>query len=142
MAAAAHGSQDTPRVHVGFGAVPSLRSGRSVRRAPAPPRPPAPPAPPAPGPLVEDLRDAIQTVFDRWDVDRSGHLSLAEFRQGIEEELLLRVPSSHHAAPSKTYQEPVEGPSTVMQPVMQPSPSTDGEHLRAIATALAGARKS
>ena len=32
------------------------------------------------------LVDAIQRVFDRWDVDRSGLLSLDEFRQGISRE--------------------------------------------------------
>ena len=32
------------------------------------------------------LVDAIQRVFDRWDVDRSGMLSLEEFRNGITTE--------------------------------------------------------
>ena len=43
---------------------------------------PAPRARPDP----EQLLDAIQSVFDRWDVDRSGMLSLEEFRNGITTE--------------------------------------------------------
>ena len=34
----------------------------------------------------KELVNAIQAVFDRWDVDRSGLLSLDEFRRGIQEE--------------------------------------------------------
>ena len=35
---------------------------------------------------ISELQDAIQKVFDRWDVDRSGMLSLDEFRNGITSE--------------------------------------------------------
>ena len=34
-----------------------------------------------------ELSAAIQKVFDRWDVDRSGQLSLAEFAEGISNEV-------------------------------------------------------
>ena len=33
-----------------------------------------------------ELLDAIQAVFNRWDVDRSGLLSLDEFREGVGRE--------------------------------------------------------
>ena len=42
--------------------------------------------PPRARPDAEELLDAIQSVFDRWDVDRSGMLSLEEFRNGIATE--------------------------------------------------------
>ena len=41
----------------------------------------------APAPDVRELQDAIQQVFDRWDADRSGLLTLDEFRQGIVNEV-------------------------------------------------------
>ena len=34
----------------------------------------------------DELQSAIQAVFDRWDVDRSGLLSLSEFAEGISRE--------------------------------------------------------
>lgn len=58
-AAAAHGTQDTHRIHPHF---------------------PAAHATPAPRPDTAELKYAIQSIFDRWDVDRSGLLSLDEVR--------------------------------------------------------------
>ena len=37
-------------------------------------------------PDPQALMLAIQTIFDRWDVDRSGQLSLEEFRNGLTNE--------------------------------------------------------
>jgi Ca2+-binding EF-hand superfamily protein len=33
-----------------------------------------------------ELQQAIQSIFDRWDVDGSGQLSLEEFRNGVASE--------------------------------------------------------
>ena len=52
------------------------------KRQDASPESPSPMARPA----TPELVNAIQAVFDRWDVDRSGLLSLDEFRRGIQEE--------------------------------------------------------
>ena len=65
---------------------------------PLPPPPPSGLAPAAAAPLPlpfnmrsdAELQDAIQALFDRWDVDRSGVLSLAEFRRGVTQEAQSR----------------------------------------------------
>ena len=58
---------------------------------PTPPPPPPPPPPPADAQIMPDLdpesvRRAIQAVFERWDLDRSGLLSIDEFASGITRE--------------------------------------------------------
>ena len=62
---------------------------------PPPPPPPSKPSPPPPPPadaqIMPDLdpeavRRAIQAVFERWDLDRSGLLSIDEFASGITRE--------------------------------------------------------
>ena len=37
-------------------------------------------------PDPRELQRAIQAIFDRWDVDRSGQLTLDEFRNGLTRE--------------------------------------------------------
>ena len=70
-AAAAHGPQDTHRVHAAF---PSTQApGSAVQYDP------------------RQLQDAIQAVFDRWDVDRSGMLTLDEFKSGLAKESVSPV---------------------------------------------------
>ena len=66
-AAAAYGTQDTPRVHTHFALAQHAPRNRGT-------------------PDPRELQRAIQAIFDRWDVDRSGQLSLDEFRNGLTRE--------------------------------------------------------
>lgn len=58
--------------------------------------PPAAAGPPRGSPAADLLADQAQRLFEKWDVDKSGELSLDEFRSGIERE----AASPEHATAS------------------------------------------